>query len=796
MIFIIAPTFIITGQDYQVSGYVKDGYNQAISYANVLLLRPSDSTFVQGTSTDDNGFFIFDKVPTDIYYITASYVGSASELLPIDISKSTKVGTLIIDTSAKVLDEVVVNARKPIVERKIDRLIFNVENSAISQGSSWDVLKQTPGVILNRNELQIRNQAATVYINDRKVQLSSTEVKELLENYAGNQIKLVEVITNPPSSYDAEGGPILNIVTSKNISLGYKGSVNSSYTQAVFPKYSFGTSHFYKTEKLNVFVNYNFNPRKENWDQESEINFINNTNTIFSRWSSNANRNTKLNIHSTNLVLDYEFDDKNVVNATISGLFSPNKLIRNKRLVEIRNNQQILDSTFTSGSGLEEDKTNLSADVSFKHRFKEKGVLKWNGHLTKFQLDRTQDVSSDYFNDNGSFIRNFSFFTDAAQDIEIFTTQIDLETVWGGTNIETGVKGSFINSESGLDFFNNNNGIQTLNTILSDNFLYDEEVFAGYFSMHRDWEKWSIKTGIRAEHTISSGASIALSTINRLEYFELFPTFYALYTLDDNHSFAFDYARKLVRPRYEDLNPFRYFGSENDFTLGNPNLQPSFSHNFNINYTLKGEYFFDVYYRDNGKYISSLSFQDNDTQILRQVNQNVLESTSYGLDFTVSKGISNNWFLYAYTSIFHEDETLLAVESDNVPYKNALDGFYLFLGNYLTLSKDGTFTGEVGLTYLSSLLSGSYIQGSTTNLTFGLRKSLWKNRAIVSLTAEDILGKANARISSEYLNQNNSYFPRPETRFVRFGFTYNFGNYRLTDNERSINKKERERLGN
>ncbi len=796
MIFIIAPTFIITGQDYQVSGYVKDGYNQAISYANVLLLRPSDSTFVQGTSTDDNGFFIFDKVPTDIYYITASYVGSASELLPIDISKSTKVGTLIIDTSAKALDEVVVNARKPIVERKIDRLIFNVENSAISQGSSWDVLKQTPGVILNRNELQIRNQTATVYINDRKVQLSSTEVKELLENYAGNQIKLVEVITNPPSSYDAEGGPILNIVTSKNISLGYKGSVNSSYTQAVFPKYSFGTSHFYKTEKLNVFMSYNFNPRKENKDQDSKINFIDGANTIFSRWNTDFNRTTRSNAHNANLILDYSFDERNELNITTSGLFSPSKTFNNRQFTEIRNAQRILDSTFTSVSGLEEDKTNLSADVSFKHKFEKGGALKFNGHLTKFNLDRTQEVFSDYFDENEVFMRNFSFFTDAAQDIEIYTAQLDIETMWGAANVETGIKGSFINSESGLDFFNTTNGTQTLNTNFSDTFLYDEEVYAGYFSVHKDWEKWSLKTGIRAEHTISSGESIALSTINRLEYFELFPTFYALYTLDDNHSFAFDYSRKLARPRYEDLNPFRYFGSENDFTQGNPNLQPNFSHNFNLNYTLKGEYFFDLYYRDNGNFISSLSFQDNDTQILRQIKQNVLESTSYGLDFTVSKGISNNWFLYAYTSIFHEDETFLAVESGNIPYKNSVNGIYLFLGNYLTLSKDGTFTGEVGLTHLSSFLFGSYQQDASTNLTLGLRKSLWKNRAIISLAAEDILGKTNAPLTSRYLNQDNSYFARPETQFVRLGFTYNFGNYRLTDNERSIDKKERERLGN
>jgi len=228
LILAIAPFYLLFAQDYEVSGTVRDGDNLPIAYANVLLLHPSDSSFVKGSSTDEKGNFSIQNVSANVYYIKASYVGSSSKLLPVDVSADTKIGVLVIEETVQELEEVAVVAQKPRVERKIDRVVFSVENSTVSQGSSWDILKQTPGVIQNQDELLIRNQSATVYINDRKVQLSPDEVKQLLESYNGENIKAIEVIPNPPANYDAEGGPVLNIITSKNISLGYKGKLNTA----------------------------------------------------------------------------------------------------------------------------------------------------------------------------------------------------------------------------------------------------------------------------------------------------------------------------------------------------------------------------------------------------------------------------------------------------------------------------------------------------------------------------------------------------------------------------------------
>ena len=123
-----------------------------------------------------------------------------------------------------------------------------------------------------------------------------------------------------------------------------------------------------------------------------------------------------------------------------------------------------------------------------------------------------------------------------------------------------------------------------------------------------------------------------------------------------------------------------------------------------------------------------------------------------------------------------------------------IDGFYGSLYNSYIISKDGTFTGELSLTYVSKFLSGSYIMEPFTTLTAGLRKTLWNNRAEVSLNVEDILDQTNTWLRSQYLNQDNGFFAQPETRYVRVGFKYNFGNFRLSDNQRAIEAAERDRL--
>ncbi len=783
------------GQTFTISGKVVDEQNQVIPYANILLLQATDSTFVQGTSADEKGFFVLSEVEPDLYLLQASYVGRGSEPRPLDIAKDVSLGALIIPLENNELDEVVVSAQRPKLERLPDRLVFSVENTVVSQGTSWDILKSTPGVIVNQDNLLIRGQNATVYLNDRKVQLSGQEVQDLLQGLSGTNIKAVEVIANPPASYDAEGGPILNIVTSKNIVPGYKGSINGTFTQAVFPKFSMGTSHYYKTDKLNLFANYTINPKKDVNKTKKGINFMDDTNDVFSVWDTDYNQTDRSQSQNASFILDYDFDDKNSLNVTSNLLFNLDQEQQTLLSNEMRNAQAQLDSTFTTQNNANMDNTNLAFDLTYVHKLKKEGAqIRANGHYTYFNGETFQRLASDYFDAGGAFLRDFGFDSDTDQEIRIFTGQLDYSTPIGNASFETGAKISSITSENKVNFFNFNGSSNTVDSSLSDLYTYDENVYAAYMSFVKNWEKWSMKLGVRGELTEAEGRSLTLNETNTQDFFEPFPSFYLLYSPSGKHSFSFDYGRNVNRPKYNDLNPFRFFYNENDYEEGNPGLRPSFSNNFNLNYTHNSEYFFDIYYRDNGSNISYLVFQDNDNQTLVELKQNVLESKSYGLDFTLSKSILPPWYMYAYTSVFHEEETFLAEESGNVPFTNEVNGVYAYVGNYLTLSSDGTFTGEVAATYISQFLFGSYVSDEQFNLTIGLRKTLFDNKITLSLAAEDILEQYVPTYRSQYLNQDNFYRRRPETQFIRFGFTYNFGNFRLEDNQRGIDKNERDRL--
>jgi hypothetical protein len=778
-----------------LGGRVLDSENKAISFVNVLLFQIDETEAFKGITTDINGNFSFHDLEEKEYKITFNFIGFKTVDKTIKVIAVKNMGTIVMEEDIQSLDPAVITVKNPTISKKVDRLIFNVENTTLSTGSSWDILKSTPGVISIQDNLMIRGEGATVYLNNKKVQITSAELKTFLQGFSGANVQSIEVVTNPPAKYDAESGPILNIRTSNNPLLGYKGRLDGSYTQAVFPKFAVGSSHFYKNEKLNLFFNYNFSPKKEFKEDTGSVKFIDETNSVFTRWENEFNRITRSKTHNANLSLDYDLNKKNTLNLTASFLKSPNRTFDNYIINESFNAQNKLDSTFISRSHLRNDLLNVAGDLLYRHSFNKDGAsISTNLHFTDYERKRNQNVSSDYFDANNALLRNVSFFTDALQNISIYTAQIDYETPLGSTNFSTGLKTSIIDSESGIDFYDETSNVQILNTSRSDNYLYDEKVYAGYASISKDWEKISGKIGLRAEQIEANGTSLFLNQTNKQNYFELFPTFFLQYRLHENHSVAFDYSRRVDRPRYEDLNPFAYFLNENTFQKGNPTLQPSFSHRFNFNYSLKNQYFFDVYYRDRGHFLTTLSFVDNENLTVRTSEQNAIQATSYGLDFVHSRSITNFWFFYTYISIFHEDETFLAVESKNVEVTNDYNGLFVQAYNSFTLSPDGTLTGELTVTYWSGFIFGSLKQATHTNLTVGLKKTIWNKRAAITLTGDDILGKENSRLTSRYLNQDYSYLAIPETQNIRFGFIYNFGNFRLADNKREIEKIERDRL--
>ncbi|TBW25823.1 outer membrane beta-barrel family protein [Gramella sp. KN1008] len=795
LLCLLMPYFV-SGQSY-VQGRVVNEDNEGVAFANVILLSAQDSTTVyKGTISEENGSFNMENVEDSVYLLKISFVGYKDELRKIRVENNTDLEPIVLEVSNDALDEVTVNARRPKVSRQVDRIVFDVENTTLSTGSSFEILKRTPGVIVSQDQLLVRNRPATVYINDRKVYLTSRELQQLLEGFSAGNVKSVEVITNPPAKYDAEGGAILNIKTSKNISIGYKGSLNASNTIAIVPKYNVGTSQYYKTDWLNFFASYNFNYRNIYKEEETFVEFFSPNGETDSYWFTDFERDTRDLSHNLNTILDFNLSETSTLSFSANIQLSPKNDSDIGGLTEIYDPQNSLDSLFTTDSQLKSETDNILLSASYNTSLGSKGgSFSAVANFIDFQNDGSQDLMTRYFSSDDNLLNENSFITVSNQTSRIYTGQMDIQAPLGSINFETGLKYSGLKTDSGQEFFDTNGGTMDFSGNLSDALDYDENIYAAYAGLSRDWEKVSMKIGLRGEFTDVEGTSENLGVVNSQEYFELFPTFYLMYSSGENHSLGIDYSRRITRPRFQSLNTYRYFINEKNFQEGNPDLRPSINNKINFNYTYKNKLSFDLYWERANNAIALLPFQDNEAKTLRYLNTNMAYDQQFSLDVMYYSYLTDWWYLYTYGSVYTLQYRFTALESNAQKLTNEVTSTYLQAYNQFTLSKDGTFIGELTGSYMPGFIVGSYdYEEAQYGLSIGLRKSFFDSRLITTVNVEDIFNSMNIPLRSQYLNQNNAFFAKPESRMIRFGLTYKFGNFKLNDNKRAIDAEESERL--
>ena len=403
-------------------------------------------------------------------------------------------------------------------------------------------------------------------------------------------------------------------------------------------------------------------------------------------------------------------------------------------------------------------------------------------------------MSTNYYFANGDFIRNTSFYTTAKQKSDILTAGFDVDIPSEIGALETGAKFSKIDTDSGLDYFDLENGVMMYNSELSDNFTYEEFIYAAYIDISKKWKKFELGLGLRSEFTQVNGISRSLGAVNSQEYFELFPSASLQYHVNDNHNLGLSYARHIERPRYQSLNPFKYFLNEQNYNGGNPNLVPAIDNKITLSYAYKSKWFFDVYYHHTENTLSLLRYQDNEEMVMRTVDSNLIQDFQYSLDIVHVSSLTSWWYMSLYTSGFYFENEFYSVESIEEKYSNSTFGFYGQMYNGLTISKDQTLTGDVTAVYLSDFIYGSYDYGNQFSLSLSLRKSFWDNTASVALGVNDIFDTYNVPVTSKYYNQDNTYFAQPESRLYRISFKYTFGNTKLRDNNRNSSPEESSRL--
>lgn len=792
-IIFICP-FILCAQNLVYKGQVLDESKNPVSFVTVLVYEGEEDEPIDGTITDADGRFAIEGLEAKEYKLTLTYVGFEDTTLNINAGENSTSGLIILKQSFESLNETVVTAKRPTVQKKPDMLIFNVENSSLSTGSTFELLKKTPGLVIIGDKIKIKTSTPIIYINGKRVYLSSAEVTSLLQNTDASIIKSVEVITNPSSKYDAESGVVLNIVTSKAISIGYKGSVNARYEQAIYPKYSFGTSQFYKNDWVNFYGSYSFSPRTEYKEDDNFTKFFNPDGSTKSIWNTDFSRTTRSKDHQANVVFDFTLDKNQTLSLSSNISVTPNQLYDNTGYGEIADAMMRLDSTFSTLSKVNTDKHNLSFNLDYKYLINDNGdnvVL--SGNYINYSNKRDQDVRTKYFSPVGDLLRLNSFITYAAQATDIITGQVDLTHGFWKGSFEGGLKYSDIDTESKLDFFDTDLGSTQFNNLLSDDFNYRERIYAEYVNFTQGFGKWNVNAGLRGEYTYIESNSRSLGQLDTQDYFELFPSGFVQYKINDDNSVALTYARSITRPRYQSLNPFKYFINENNFETGNPFLVPAIDDKIALSYDYKGLNI-KAYYQYIHNQLQDLVFQDNNNQTLRNSDANLISNFQYSIDVNYY-GEATPWlYLALQTSSFYLENEFYAVESAPLTYKNHTLGFYGFLGSYFTLKNDGSITADLSIFYFSDYIFGSAHFKNQSYVSLSFQQSFWKNTASISLGVDDIFDTNNVLVTSKYYNQDNNYFAKAESRLFRLGLRYTFGNARLRDNNRNTATDEGERI--
>ena len=790
-VFLCLCSFTMHAQ-HTVSGTVVNTGNSAVTYATVVLFQENDNELYKSSWTNEEGKFAIPQVANGSYVLEIRNLGYVTLSRKLTINNTIALNDLKLESAVDLLNTVTINANKPVITRTADRLIFNVENSSLSNGNAAQILNSTPGVIKVNGNYLVQNRKVVVYINNKRVYLTVAELDALLTGYTGDNVKSIEVITTPPAQYDADGAVVLNINTSKGVSLGYKGSVTTDYTIDTFAKYQLGTSHFYKNDWLNVYANYNYNPRKDFKEDEAQIGFFNPDGSRNARWFVDFEKVHRQAAHNVNTVIDITVNESNTIDIAANYVANSNQEIHSNSQTAILAQDATTFSGFDTNSALGGNRTQGFLNGGWNHTFNAKNAIRLEGNYVFSNSDVSQDLNSVFFNTSQTTTGTNAFNTLQDQQVAISSGLLNYDFTGDNFNLSSGLKYTHVNNRSIFDFFDTNSGAPVFDTARSDDFDYDESVYAAFAQLDKEWGVWSLNLGLRAEQTDIMGNSRALGSVNTQNYLQLFPNIALAKQQNEDNTYSLTYKRTLERPSYEMLNPFSYFINDTNFSTGNPNLSPSYTNRYKAAWAYKDFLSLEAGYTYTRDLLSDQPIQDNTNFTLNTQGDNLNYELQYSIDLNFYKPLNKYWYTQNYVSVYYIENEFLARGSANQVAQNNTTGFYISTFNRFSLAQNGTLSLDVQASYLSSLIFGSYNFRNQLTSSIGLYKSLWNKRGAVTVNVNDIFLGQNQTLSSRYLNQDNSFLSLPETQTFNIGFTYKFGNFRL-DNRTVEDPEEKER---
>ena len=780
----------IFSQEFSIKGKIIDENKQGIEGTEIVLL--SDASIVNSTITDSEGNFLMKHKP-GVYSLRFYFVGTIIYQTDFNLDKNIDLGKLESFDNSTQLREVEVTSRKRVIENQVDRTVFNVENSIRSSGSDgFELLKGTPGVFISGNQIGIVGKSTvSVMIDDKIINLSGNELINYLRGLASENIKNIEVITTPPAKYDAEGNSgLINIKLKKAPEDSWAVNLRNYYEQNSYPTYLGGISFTFNKNKLSLFTDY---IRQTGYDKYWEK-LANGFET--ENWDGNTTRKDTRDINRLAFTLDYKISEKASIGTKYIGLLdNPDTADRNVTAI-IDNASNDVTSTFFTNGVNKNKSSNHTLNLYYIQKIDTLGKqISVDFDYFKYTEDQdrtftTSELSSENEQISPSFIANNT----SLQDIANYNGKIDVDLPTNWATFGFGGKLSFVENKSNIAFFNLSNGIAMVDINQTNNFDYSENTQAAYVNFKKSLsEKWQTQIGLRYENTIVEGTTTSLDVtqnqVNNFSYNRLFPTMYLTYTPNENHNFSINYSKRIGRPIFWHLNPFKVYVNSFTYAEGNPFLQPSFTDNYEINYNFKENLSFKVYFSNTVDASTQLPIieTNGDETILRYFRDNYVDRNQFGATITYYFD-KISWWESSNTVNGYNDVTTF-IKDVPTEAKNGFQ-YHIFTYNTFTLNKSKSLKAELNYEFHSARRELYFSATQYNKLDLGLRYSIKEKGLNFILLASDILRSYQADFTSLVNNVsqlNNSYY---DDRKILIGITYKFGNKKLAASQRESGNED------
>lgn len=775
----------------KISAKIIDSASKApIDYATVNLYHQGLKTTAGMASADPKGNFLISNLPFGEYSISIGYMGyrpyTADHILITKQKPSVSLNNILLVSAEKVLKAVNITGKVPVVQNKIDKLVYDLSNDLSAQGgTAIDVLKKVPSltVDINGNVELLGSPGVNFLINGKPSSSFGANLAEALQSIPASQIKNIEVISNPGARYDAQGtAGVINIILKDNTVRGVNGSLNL----AAGNRLSNGS--------------FNLNARQRNYGISAFFsgNSQRNTTSLNSKKLTNAdgadllNQNGFSRIRRNGYQTGINFDWNLSADENITASVGYNRF-GNHSADAVNQLQTTFDNT---GLPLYSSSERAANNEITAHS------LQWSAGYKKKFKNKNQELDVLYQSNAGT---NSSSYTQLQQNLNpqqgTSGTSSYSPGIWRETgieanytqpvtknfNLETGAKAFLSTISSTIDAKKFDVASQSYLPDLSQsyNFKYNRNVFAYYLSgSFKVADFLSVKAGARYEYTVNhtdfSGTVIP-------DYRTFNPSLVISHQIDESQSVKISYSRRIERPDYEELNPFVNRSDPYNISSGNPGLKPELGNNFEAGYSksfkdgaalnITGFYrrnsddiksytdFYTAYQQDGVTYDNVTFSRKINAGSENRIGSNIYISIPVAGKFNIRSNllISHRGIIFDYNS--------LNQNSGGMEYRVNLNLSYQFPND---------LSAEVFGNYNSPRVG---VQGKGASFLFyniALRKQFLNRKVSIGISATDPFNKY---ISQQNIitQQGNRQYALRQVPYRSFGITlsYKFGNLKF-----------------